>query len=128
RLADAAGKLRVTSGAEFGAERAERFNDPENRAEQSQHRRDHPDIGEKDDTIVQAGSDARSFSLRDLAHLLEIRARIFRGEIEHLLHDPGDGFTVAIRNREETEIIALTQKRVRRCHVTARDDGAAPDG
>ena len=77
------------------------MDDSKDRAEQPQQRRDHPDIGEINDAIVQTGCDPRSFRLGDLAHLLKIRVRIFGREIENLLHNPRDRFAMTIRDREQ---------------------------
>ena len=47
----------------------------------------------------------------------KIRARIFGREIEHLLHDPGDRFAVAVGDGEQAEIIAFAQESIGRGHV-----------
>ena len=91
--------------------------------------RDHPDVRQISDAIVQTGGDPRAFRFRDLADLAENRALgIFRREIERLLHDPRNRFAMAIRDREQAEIIAFAQERIGRRHETARDDRAAADG
>ena len=74
RLADSSREQRITSCAQVRAERAERADDADDGAEQPEHRRDHPDVGEISDAIVEIGRDARAFRFRDLAHLAEIGA------------------------------------------------------
>ena len=67
----------VTRGSEVRAERAERTHDADDRAEQTDQRRDHADVGEIDDAVVQARGDASSLGFGDLADLLEIGAADF---------------------------------------------------
>ena len=77
----------------------------------------YPDIGEINDSVVQARRYTCPFSLRDLTNLLEWRVRIFGGEIEHLLHDPRDRFAMPVRHRKQAEIIAFAQERIGRGHA-----------
>ena len=97
------------------------------RAKQAQQWRNHSDICEVDHPIIQIRCDSRSLRLGDFTGLLQIRLRILGHEIEHFLHDPRDRFPMPIRNGEQPQIIALTQKRVRSCHITGRNHGATPD-
>ena len=103
------------------------MDDSENCAQQTEQRRNHSYVGKVNDPIVQTGRHACSFRLGDFADMLEICVGIFSREIQHLLHDAGDRFPVPVGNREQPEIIAFTQERIRRCHVPARDHGPAPD-
>src|SRR5262245_6516269 len=88
RFADAFGEKNIPGGAEFGAERAERANDPDDRAEQTYQRTDGRDVGEVGNAVMQIGGNPCAFRLRDLARLCEVGARILRHEIERFLHDP----------------------------------------
>ena len=78
--------------------------------------------------MFKAGRHPRSFRFRDLADLGKFGAGVLRREIEHLLDDPRDRFAMAIGNRQQPEIIAFSQERVRRRHETAGDDRAAANG
>ena len=71
RFADSFRKQDVTSRSQVRAQGAKRTNDADDGAEQAKHRRDHPDIGKIGHAIVQIGSDARAFRLRDFANLAE---------------------------------------------------------
>ena len=70
----------------------------EDGAEQAEQRRNHSDIGQINDAIIQTGRDSRPFRLGNFADLLKLRVRIFGGKLEHLLHDPRDGFSMPIGN------------------------------
>ena len=80
RLADALRKHAVTRRAKVRAERAERANNSDHRPKQSKQRRNHSDVGEISDAIVQIRRDPRPFRFRDFTDLLEIGVRIFGGE------------------------------------------------
>ena len=103
------------------------MDDSENCAQQPEQWRNHSNIGEVNNTVVQACGHSCSLGLGDLADLLKICVRIFGREIEHFLHDARDRFAMSIGNRQQAEIIAFTQQRIRRGHVTARNHGPAPD-
>ena len=90
-------------------------------------RRDHSDVRQIGDPVVQTRGDARALRFGDFADLLEIGVRIFGREIEHLLDDARDGFTVAIGNRQQPQVIALAQERIGRRHIAAGDHRSAPD-
>ena len=66
------------------------------RPQEAKERRDHSDVREVNDAVVQTGRDACALCLGDFAELLEICVRILRRKIEHLLHDPRDGLSVPI--------------------------------
>jgi hypothetical protein len=103
------------------------MDNPEDRAKQTEQRRDHANIGQINHTIIQTGRDSCSFRFGDFSDLLKICIRILGREIKHFLHDSGNGFSVPIGNGEQSQIVAFAQKCVRCRHVTARYHRAAPD-
>ena len=96
RLADSSREQCITSCAQVRAERAKRSDDADDGAEQTEHRRDHSDVGKISDAIVEIGRDARAFCFRDLANLAKIGVGILGGKIEHLLHDARDRFAMSL--------------------------------
>src|SRR6266404_6722643 len=103
------------------------MNNSKDSAQQAQQRRNHSNIREVNDPIIQIGCDSGSLRLCDFTNQLKIGVRIFGREIEHFLHDPRDCFSVPIGNSEQTQVIAFTQKRVCCCHITARNHCATTD-
>ena len=98
------------------------------RAVRRDQRADRRDIRQVSDAVLQIGRDPGAFRFRDLTGLGKIGVRIFRHEIERLLHDAGDPFAVPIGDGEQAEIVAFTQEGIDRGHVATAHDRAAPDG
>ena len=48
------------------------MDNPKDSAKQTEQRRDHANIGEISNTIIQTGRDSRSFRFGDFTHLLKI--------------------------------------------------------
>src|SRR6185503_19768025 len=77
RFDDSFGKKSITSGAQISAERGKRSNDTDGGAEQSDQRRNHSDLGQICDSIIQVRCDPRSFCFREITNLLKIGIWIF---------------------------------------------------
>ena len=96
RLTDPARERHVTRRSDVGSKRSERMDNSKHRPQEAKERRDHSDVREVNDAVIQTGRDACALCFSDLSDQLEICVRIFRSKIEHFLHDPCDGFSMPI--------------------------------
>src|SRR5947199_2400781 len=95
-------KLHVTLTANICAECTEGANNSDHSSKQTEERRNHSDIGEISNAVIQSGSDPSSFCLGNFTGLLGIGGRIFGGDMENLLDHGREGFAVTIGSGRET--------------------------